>query len=111
MAYADLTAGQKAALDSYATDLRALLGEAARLVRKAVLAKKQLNEVVSPLMSGWDSGDVIPNKSGLAGVSPEVTKADMLNWQGYLDDVNTAIGSDAHLGQMVCAAGPENCRG
>lgn len=111
MAYADATSEQKAVIDSYATDIRALLGEAARLIRRAQLAKKQLNEVITPIVTSWDSGDVIPNKSGLAGASPSVAKGDLLNWQGYLDAVVTAIGSDTHLGQMVCAAGPENCRG
>ena len=111
MAYIDLTPEQKAALDSYATDLRAQMGETARLIRRAILAKKQLNEVITAMITSWDSSAVIPNKSGLAGSSPSMTKAEMLNWQGYLDAVVTAIGSDAHLGQMVAAAGPENCRG
>jgi hypothetical protein len=111
MAYANATAEQKAVIDSYTTDIRALLGEAARLVRRAQLAKKQLNEIITPIVTSWDSDDAWPNKSGLAGASPSVTKSDILNWQGYLDAVVTAIGSDAHLGQMVAAAGPENCRG
>ena len=108
MAYADLTAEQKAVVDNYNNNLRAIMGEMARLVRKAQVLKKQLNEVVTPLITTWDGTAIVPNNGGLAGASPSATKNDLLNWQSYGDSVVTAVGSDGHFGQFVAAAGPDN---
>jgi len=108
MAYADLTAGQKAAIDNYSNNLRAALGEAARLIRVAEILKAQYSEVYAPAVSSLTSGDEIPNNGGLAGASSSATKATIANWQSYLDTVVTDIGSSDHIGQMVAAAGAGN---
>lgn len=108
MAYADLTAGQKAAVDDYTNNLRAGLGELARLVRLGQILKAQYNEVVSPIITGLASGDEIPNHGGLAGANTTATKATIANWQSYLDTVVSSVGSSDHIGQFVAAAGATN---
>lgn len=108
MAYEDLKAGQKAAVDSYTNNLRAALGEAARLIRVAEILKAQYNEVYAPAVSSLGAGDEIPNNGGLAGANASATKATIANWQNYLDTLVSNIGTSAHIGQMVAAAGAGN---
>ncbi len=111
MAYTDESAETQALLDNYANNLRATLGAMARLVNTSEALQDQYNQEVSPVISGWNAGDLWPNAGGLAGASIEEVQSQMIVWQSYLDTLLTSLGTAAHEAQYVSAAGAINTLG
>jgi len=120
MAYADLSAEQKAQLDSWTNDMRALMGDFQRVLnrmsamRDAYWVADGINDLFS-VGGAWADGEVVPNNSGLAGAAVQ-TKSDFVNMMSnHIDKaiVNSATHVTGHnttplRQQRIAAAGPLN---
>lgn len=93
MAYADLTQEQRDTLDDWLGLVRSVLGRFARLNNEFSAVDSQYNASVTTILSELASGDVIPDKTNLAGAE-ELTQAEVITLvshiQGVLTDYNTA---------------------
>lgn len=105
--YNELTAEQKALVDDWQGNLRALLGTLGKVKQWCDTLDGQYNEEVNTL---GITGDV-PNHSGLAGSSVEEAYTQLQTWQSYLSTFTTNLGTAAHFDQYVSAAGPDNVQG
>jgi hypothetical protein len=101
----------QALIDNWAGNLRAQLGEFARVVNRVEQIIGQYNAEIAPLLSAWDALEEIPNKSGLAGSSVSETHEQMETWQSYLETYDTNLGTPAQMTQYTSAAGPDNVLG
>lgn len=93
MAYQDLTAEQKAAIQAVLQVIRPSVGEMRRVVGlwKEVLALYDTNSDFKAALTSLLSADTIPNTSGLAGASA-VTKAELTNpTGGILADMRAVV--------------------
>lgn len=114
MAYADLTAEQKASVQALSQLARPLSGELARLLEKFQAVVAYYGGNVETILGGLQNADVIPNESGLAGAQ-SMTKADWVNLIGYFitasataDGASGSYNTNFHRSLYAKAAGPEN---
>lgn len=112
MAYADLTAEQKASVQALSQLVRPLSGELARLLEKFQAVVSYYSGNVETILGELQTSDVIPNESGLAGAQ-DLTKEQFVNLVGYMiTAANTAEGapmnSNYHRALYAIACGPNN---
>jgi len=105
--YGDLTAQQKALVDNWQSNLRALLGELGRVKWNCDLLTAQYNQEINTLSLTGD----IPNNGGLAGASVEEAYTQLQTWQSYLSTFVSTLGTSGHIDQYTSAAGPDNIVG
>ena len=102
------SAANKALIDNWAGNLRALLGTFYRIVVDAEALDSQYTQEISGLLSAWNATEEIPNNSGLAGSSPSETHEVFEQWQGYVQTLKSSLGTSGHKDNYVSAAGPDN---
>lgn len=114
MAYNDLTANEKLAVQELAQFVRASVGELARLASKGRAIANYYSGNVEVILSELASSDLIPNESDLAGAQ-DLTKEQLVNLTGYLmtfsdmtDGANGSYNTNYHRGLYARAAGPTN---
>lgn len=94
-AYESLTTEQKAAIQSFANNLRAFGGELARLGNHAAAIRDSYDAHISALNALIDANAVIPNTSGFAGVD-SLTKEELaalyLLVKDFLTDLSSYTG-------------------
>jgi hypothetical protein len=114
MAYNDLTAEQKAAVDAMGVLVRPLTGELARLLEKfqAVVAGYTGN--VETILGDLQASDAIPNTTGLTGAQ-SLTKEEFVNLVGYMivmcatpDASSGSYNTNYHRALYAKACGPSN---
>lgn len=105
--YNELTTEEKALVDNWQGNLRALLGALGRVKWWCDIMAAQYNEEINTLGL---TGNV-PNHSGLAGSSVEEAYSQLQTWQNYLNTFVTELGTSGHVSQYASAAGPDNIQG
>jgi len=106
--YASLTAEQKDILGELTTQLRAFAGEFAKMNTKAAVLVDDWNAQVSVIVASLDTGEVIPNVSGLAGAA-SVTKEEVTALAAtQLANLLAAYNTDSARELYVKLAGPAN---
>jgi len=105
--YASLTPQQKALVQNWQSNLRALMGELGRVKWWSDIMAAQYNQEINTLSLTGD----IPNGGGLSGSSVEETYTQLQTWQSYLSTFVTNLGSSGHVDQYTSAAGPDNIVG
>ena len=105
------SAVNKTLIDNWASNLRAQLGEYARVMVRTEALRSQYNQEISSLIDAWDDLEEIPNNGGLAGSSTTETHEQFITWQSYLDTLSTNLGTAGHKDQYTSAAGPKNVVG
>lgn len=109
--YAAESAANKTLIDNWGSNLRAQLGEFARVMARVEALRSQYNNEITGLIGAWDATEAVPNNGGLAGSSVEETHEQMITWQSYLDTLSTNLGSSGHKDEYTSAAGPGNVVG
>jgi len=105
------SAANKTLIDNWSSNLRAQLGEFARVMVRTEALRSQYNQEISALIGAWDNTEEVPNNGGLAGASTTETHEQMITWQSYLDTFSTNLGTSGHKDQYTSAAGPGNVVG
>jgi hypothetical protein len=109
--WASLTADQQAAIQAVATPSRGMAGTLAQLLNHAKDIGLAYSGSVEALIGSLNSGEIIPNNSGLAGASG-LTRDQLINLLGYyivmgatLDGSNGSYNTNYHRGLYIAAAG------
>jgi hypothetical protein len=110
MAYADLTAEQKATLQSFVQLIRSWSGEQARVNNHGDAANTVYNYGASEILALLGNDDVIPNTSGLDGAQ-SLTKAHVVSITSHVQGILAAYNTSAHRGLWSQAAGAVNMIG
>lgn len=90
--YASLTVEQKSILADFSNLVRAWTGEQARTNNHADAINSSYNAQVSAILGLVDSGEVIPNASGLAGAA-SLTQAETVTLVSHLQNILTDMSS------------------
>lgn len=90
--YDSLTAEQKGILSAYLNLIRAWTGEQARANNHADAANSQYNANASAILSTLDTGEIIPNASGLNGAS-SLTKEEAITLTSHMQNILTNMSS------------------
>lgn len=85
--WASLTQQQQDAAQSMANAVRGLQITWQHLATGGQVVSAAWNGGISDIVNGLDSGEIIPNASGLAGAQG-LAKADLINMVGYLIDAS-----------------------
>ena len=111
MAYADLTAEQKANLQDWLTSLlRPWAGEQARVNNHGDVANTGYNAMASAILAELAGSDEIPNESGLAGAA-SLTKDEVVSIVSHVQNILTNYNTTAHRQLWAKAAGTQNLIG
>lgn len=104
--YADLTDEQKAITRESTNQLRALLGEFARLIitSKALQIAIDAPDGLRDIVTALDNTEVVPNESGLAGAH-SLTRAEMAAAVALMDLYVTTFDTTANRELMAQARG------
>ena len=92
-----LTASQQAAVQSFATSCRSFAAGLSQLNILAAAIGAEWAGGVSTLVNSLQSGDLIPNTSGLAG-SQDLAPADVANLAGYATNISNPNNADQGAG-------------
>src|SRR5579859_4601526 len=92
-----LTPSQQAAVQSFATSCRTFAAQLAQLNILGAAIGAEWAGGVSTLVGSLQSGDLIPNTSGLAG-SQDLSQADVSNLAGYATNIANPSNSDQGTG-------------
>ncbi len=109
MAYADLTTEQKATLDDWTNQTRAILGEFAKVCNHADAINIVYNGSIAAILAELSESDVVDNKSGLAGAQ-SMTKDEIVTCISYIQGF-LQYNTDAHRGNIAKACGLVNLIG
>jgi hypothetical protein len=109
MAYADLTAEQKASLDAWMALFRATCGELARAMNHCDVVNIEYNGAAGTVMATLENTDTIPVQGGLTGAEV-MTKAEVMTVVSYLQGV-IGYNTSAHRGNIAKACGEANLIG
>ena len=110
MAYADLTMEQKGVLDEWLNNLRATMGELARVNNHLEVANDVYNGQTLAILGELAGGDDIPNAGGLAGAQ-SLTKDEVVTMVSYAQGVLTNYNTAGHRQNFGKAAGGANLIG
>jgi len=109
MPYNELTAEQKAILDSWMVLFRGISGELARLNNHIDAVKTSYTGNIGEILTLLASDDIIPNTGNLDGAE-SMTKAEVLTIAGYLITA-FELNTNTHRENIAKAAGPRNLIG
>ena len=87
VAYADLSASDKAVVDNTVNLIRAGAGEIVRVYNHLIAIANDTNAVA--LVTSIDPGEVIPNTSGLAGAD-DMTRSEVVSLFSGMDAIRQA---------------------
>lgn len=111
MAYGDLTAEQRASLQSWLNNVvRPWCGEQARVNNHADVANLAYNATGLAVLGDLTDEDVIPNQSGLAGAA-SLTKAEVVSIVSHIQAILAGYNTDPHRQLWLRAAGAMNLIG
>lgn len=86
MAWEDLSSEEQGIVQEYVRQQRAIVGEFARVLSAVDDMKVKNDAIVADILNGLDGGLVIPDQSGLSGVSP-LTVSDVQTMSGNFETV------------------------
>ena len=110
MAYADLTTEQKSVLDEWLNQLRATMGELARVNNHLEVADDAYNGQTSAILNELQGSDLVPNAGGLAGAQ-SLTKDEVVTMVSYAQGILTNYNTSGHRQNFGKAAGSANLIG
>jgi len=90
--YASLTQEQKDIVQAYVNFARAWAGEQARTNNHGEAANDDWNAQINTIVGSLDTGEVIPNTSGLAGAA-SLTKEEVTTLTSHLQNMQTDMSS------------------
>lgn len=108
--YADLTIEQQTTLDDFMALIRPLAGEIAKTCNHMGAANTAYAADIDVLIASLGEGEVVPNKSGLAGAQ-SMKKEDVQSFMGSLALVLSTYNTDDNREQWSKLAGANNLIG
>lgn len=105
MAWSDLTDTEKAQVKEFTRNYRAAVADVVRGLRTQELLAMAYASHISALWAQINSGDVIPDDSGLAGADLAMTKADFAPKMVWTQNLLAGVFSDA--GGAVATVWPD----
>lgn len=102
--YNNLTAEEKKNLKEFATIIRPLAGQVGKLMLTFKDTILTYNSIIKPIIDSLDTGEIIPNETGLAGAQP-VDKQIIVDFITAITTVETGFNTDTNRSDWIKLAG------